>query len=115
MKKRFLALLLSVLLLLSLGTAVSAAAAHTHTYRQTVTKAQFGKNGAIVKTCTVCGKQSKTAISAVKTPKLSALSFVYDGKTKTPTVTVKDKQGTTLKKGTDYKLTSAAGRKNSGR
>ena len=115
MKKRFLALLLSVLLLLSLGTAVSAAAAHTHTYRQTVTRAQFGKNGAIVKTCTVCGKQSKTAISAVKTPKLSALSFVYDGKTKTPTVTVKDKQGNTLKKGTDYKLTYAAGRKNSGR
>ena len=68
MKKRFLALLLSVLLLLSLGTPVFAAAAHTHTYRQTVTKAQFGKSGAIVKTCTVCGKKKKTAIPAVKTP-----------------------------------------------
>ena len=115
MKKRFLALLLSVLLLLSLGTPVFAATAHTHTYRQTVTKAQFGKSGAIVKTCTVCGKKKKTAIPAVKTPKLSASSFVYNGKTKTPTVTVKDKQGHALKKGTDYKLAYAAGRKNSGR
>lgn len=115
MKKRILALLLSVLLLVSLGTPVFATAAHTHTYRQTVTKAQFGKNGVIVKTCTVCGKKKKTAIPAVKTPKLSASSFVYNGKTKTPTVTVKDKQDHALKKGTDYKLTYAAGRKNSGR
>ena len=115
MKKRILALVLSALLLVSLGCCFSAAAAHTHTYRQTVSKAQFGKSGAIVKTCTACGKQRKTAIPAVKTPKLSATSFVYDGKTKTPGVTVTDKQGSTLKKGTDYKLQYAAGRKNSGR
>ena len=115
MKKRILSLLLSMLLLLSLGTAFSATAAHTHTYRQTVTKATIGTSGKIVKTCTVCGKQKKTTIPAVKSIKLSATSYVYNGKAKKPTVTVTDKKGNTLVKNTDYKVQYAAGRKDSGR
>ena len=44
---------------------------------------------------------------------LSKTSYVYDGKVKKPTVTVKD--GTTvLKQDTDYTVTYAAGRKNAG-
>lgn len=45
---------------------------------------------------------------------LKAISFVYTGKTITPDVTVKYKNKV-LKKGTDYTVTYAAGRKNVGR
>lgn len=46
--------------------------------------------------------------------KLSATSYIYDGKAKTPTLTVKDSKGTVLKKGTDYDVTYAPGRINVG-
>lgn len=44
---------------------------------------------------------------------IAKTSYVYDGKVKSPAVTVKV-NGTTLKKGTDYKVTYATGRKNVG-
>lgn len=84
----------------------------THTYKTTTTKATLSKNGSIVKKCTVCGKAaSTTTISYPKTFKLSATSYAYDGTAKTPTVTVKDAAGKTLKKGTDYTVTYSSGRK----
>ncbi len=43
--------------------------------------------------------------------KLYATSYTYNGKVKTPTVTVKDATGKTLKKGTDYTATYSSGRK----
>ena len=43
--------------------------------------------------------------------KLAATSYTYDGKVKTPSVTVKNAKGTTLKSGTDYTVTYASGRK----
>lgn len=43
--------------------------------------------------------------------KLSASSYTYDGKTKTPKVVVKNKNGITLKKGVDYTVSYASGRK----
>ncbi len=46
--------------------------------------------------------------------KLSKTSYSYDGKVKTPTVTVKNAAGRTLKEGTDYTVTYASGRKNPG-
>jgi len=46
--------------------------------------------------------------------KLSATSFTYNGKVRTPSVTVKDANGKTLKKNTDYTVTYASGRKNVG-
>ncbi len=46
--------------------------------------------------------------------KLSATSYTYDGKVKTPTVSVKTASGKTLKKDTDYTVTYASGRKNAG-
>jgi uncharacterized protein YjdB len=57
---------------------------------------------------------SKTTIKYVKTFTLSATSYTYDGKVKTPSVTVKDSSGKTLKKGTDYTVTYSSGRKNAG-
>ena len=117
MKKRILSLLLCAALLCSLCAGFSAAAAgsHTHRYTQTVTKASVGKSGKIVRTCAVCGKTKTTAIPAVKKIALSKTSYVYSGKAKTPSVTVTDKKGNTLKKGADYTVKYAAGRTASGR
>lgn len=111
MKKRILSLLLCALLLFGCGAASSAAAAHTHQWTQTVTQAQIGKSGKLTRTCKQCGKQKKTSIPAVKRIVLKQKSFVYDGKTKTPAVVVTDKKRSALKKGTDYTVKYAAGRK----
>ena len=87
----------------------------THSYKTTTTKATLTKNGNIVKKCTVCGKvASKSTIKYVKSFKLSTTTYTYDGKVKTPSVSVKDSAGKTLKKNTDYTVTYASGRKNVG-
>ena len=87
----------------------------THAYKTTTTKATLSKNGSIVKKCTVCGKvASKTAIKYAKIFKLSTTTYTYNGKVKTPSITVKDSAGKTLKKNTDYTVTYASGRKNVG-
>ena len=88
----------------------------THTYKNVATvKATLKKNGTLAKKCSVCGYvASKTAIKYVKTVKLAANSFVYNGKQRTPAVTVKNSAGKVLKKGTDYTVTYATGRKNVG-
>lgn len=46
---------------------------------------------------------------------LSATSYIYDGKVKTPKVTVKNSKGKDLVKGTDYTVKYASGRKNPGK
>ena len=46
--------------------------------------------------------------------KLSATSYTYDGKVKTPTVTVSNSYGTKLTGGTHYSVSYASGRKNVG-
>jgi len=75
----------------------------THTYKTITTKASLTKNGSIVKKCTLCGKiVNNTPIKYVKTIKLSTTSYTYNGKAKTPSVTVKDSSGKVLKKNTDY-------------
>ena len=87
----------------------------THTYKITTTKATLTKSGSIVKKCTVCGEVANTtAINYAKTFALSVTSYTYDGKAKSPSVTVKDSAGTVLKKNTDYTVTYASGRKNVG-
>ena len=87
----------------------------THTYKTVTTKATLTKNGKTVKQCSVCGKVSSTkTIKYAKTFKLSTTSYSYDGKVKTPSVTVKDSAGMSLKKNTDYTVTYASGRKNVG-
>ena len=86
-----------------------------HTAKTTVTKATLSKNGKKVTTCTVCKKTLSTvAIAKIKTVKLSATTYTYNGKVKTPSVTVKDANGKTLKKNTDYTVKYASGRKKVG-
>ena len=87
----------------------------THTYKTTTKKATLKANGSVVQKCSVCGYVgSKTAIKFPKTFKLASDKYAYDKKAKSPSVTVKDSAGKTLKKGTDYTVTYSAGRKNIG-
>lgn len=83
-----------------------------HSYKTVTTKATTAKNGSIVKKCSYCGKvATNTTIKYAKTFKLSTISYTYNAKVKTPTVTVKDSSGKTLKKNTDYTVSYAKGRK----
>jgi len=88
----------------------------SHSYKNVTTKATLTKNGKVENKCSVCGYVSKTTtVYYPKTIKLSAASYIYNGKAKTPTVTVKDSKGNTLKKDTDYTVSYASGRKNTGK
>lgn len=79
------------------------------------TPATAKANGKIVKTCKRCGKVvSKEKIYKIKTCSLSKTRFAFDGKRKTPDVTVKDAAGRLLKEKQDYTLTYAKGRKQLG-
>ena len=70
----------------------------------------------MVSKCSVCGDIEKsTPIYKVSKMTLSTMTYTYDGKVKTPFVTVKDSKGKTLTKNVDYTVTYAAGRKNVGK
>ncbi len=87
-----------------------------HSYTTTTTKATASKrNGSIVKKCRICGKvASKSTIYYPKTVKLSATSYTYNGKTKTPKVKVVGSNGKTISEA-NYKASYSSGRKNVGR
>ena len=83
-----------------------------HAYKETTTKATLTKNGKQITKCTVCGETTKnTTIYYPKTIKLAASAYTYNGKTKTPSVIVKDSKGNILEKDTDYTVKYASGRK----
>lgn len=87
-----------------------------HTGKTVITPATLTADGKKVTTCTVCNKTlDTTAIPKIASVKLSATKYTYDGKVKTPSVTVKDSKGKVLKKGTDYTVSYASGRKNTGK
>ncbi|MGN0528904.1 MAG: leucine-rich repeat protein [Eubacterium sp.] len=87
-----------------------------HTYKTTTKKATVSASGKIETKCTVCGKiSSSKTIAKISSVKLSTAKYTYNGKVKTPSVTVKDSKGKTLKKNTDYTVTYAGGRKNVGK
>ena len=87
----------------------------SHSYKTSITKATLSKNGKSVDKCTVCGVSKTTTIYYPKTIKLSTTTYTYNGNIKTPTITVKDSNSKTLKKGTDYTLSFTSGRKNTGK
>ena len=85
---------------------------HTeHTYESTTTKATLTKNGKVTKKCTGCDYVKTTTVYSPKTFKLSTNEFTYNKEVKSPSVTVKDSKGNTLKKGTDYTVGYESGRK----
>ena len=84
----------------------------SHSYKTSTSKATLTKNGKSVTECSICGNvKSSTAIYSPKTFTLSATKYTYNGKVKTPSVTVKDSKGKVLKKDTDYTVKYESGRK----
>ncbi len=82
-----------------------------HKYETVKTPATLTKNGKIESKCS-CGEiESSKVIYYPKTITLSNTEYTYNKKTKTPTVTVKDSKGNTLKKDTDYTVSYEKGRK----
>ena len=98
------------------ATKTETIAKKAHTYKNYVTKATTSKNGSVVNKCSVCAaKKSSATVYKISSVALSTTATYYNGSVKTPGVTVKDSKGKTLKKGTDYDVTYASGRKNVGR
>ena len=94
----------------------SIVSAFGHTDETATIPATASKDGKAVTACTVCGKVASTVvIPKVSSFKLSATSYTYNGKVQKPTVTVKNSKGITLKNGTDYTVSYASGRKNTGK
>ena len=87
-----------------------------HIYEKVVTKATTSKNGKIETKCSGCGDVTETqTIAKISSVALSKTQYTYDGKIKTPSVTVKGANGNALVKGTDYTVKYATGRKNTGK
>ena len=82
-----------------------------HTTKTKLTEATFYSNGSIDTYCDRCDSTlSSTPINQVKSVKLSATKYTYDGKKKAPTLTVTDSSGKKLTKDTDYTLSYSSGR-----
>lgn len=89
---------------------------HKHTYKQTLTPATMTSAGYLTSVCTDCGNTIKTnPVAKIASVTLSQTSYTYDGKIKTPTVTVKDANGKTLVKDKDYTASYATGRTSAGK
>ena len=87
-----------------------------HNYEEVVTKATTTASGKIESKCSVCGDvESTETIAKIASVTLSKENYIYDGKNKTPTVTVKDANGKKLTKNVDYKLSVASKRSGIGR
>lgn len=84
-----------------------------HTYDSTVSKAAPGKDGFVLNKC-FCGETNVEQISRPEKVTLSNSTYAYDGTAKNPTVTVKDAEGKTLVKDTDYTVTVPSGRTKAG-
>ena len=96
--------------------AQKAVAKKAHTYKSVTTKATLTKNGKVENKCSVCGNvKSTTTVYYPKTIKLSKTAYTYNGKVQTPSVSVKDSKGNTLKKDTDYTVKYESGRKSAGK
>lgn len=90
--------------------------AHTHNLQQSIEPSGYRTKGLLTIYCKDCGAVvSRSRIYAIKTIKLSDKYFAYNGKRKTPAVTVLDSKGNELVKGADYTLKYSAGRKDIGK
>lgn len=85
----------------------------SHQFKKSLIKATPYKNGCTSTVCRFCGLvKGKETIYQSNRISLPVTNYVYDGKTKTPSVYVKDSKGRTLKKNVDYRLIYSSGRKN---
>lgn len=117
MKKRLLFPLLLSLVLFSglLVFSASAEEAHVHTIVFETKKATLKSDGEIKGICSVCKETTESkVIPKIKKVVLSKTSYTYNGKNKTPKVSVFDSFGTALKKGRDFTIKAPTKRKNVG-
>ena len=116
--KRWISLLLSVLLLGSVMVMASAEstvpAQPEHIWEQTVEKATTKADGLVTSVCSLCGETKTQVVAQVESIELSQADAVYDGKKHVPQVIVTDTAGKTLKKGTDFKVKYSGGCKKLG-
>ena len=83
---------------------------HDYDYKELV-PATLTSNGKKDGVCKVCNETTKETLYNVSVFKLSTTTYKnYNGKTRTPAVTVQDSEGNTLVKGTDYTVKYASGR-----
>ena len=85
-----------------------------HSFTTVSEKATFEKDGSKVASCE-CGETKTEAYPAAASVTLSTEKYVYNGKNRTPKVTVKDREGKVLAKNVDYKLSVASKRSGIGR
>ncbi len=88
---------------------------HTHSYGDwaVTRKATLTEDGVRYRICKACKEKQTAPIYKPTSFALSATSYTYDGKVKTPTVTVKDRKGTVLPT-KRYSVSYSSGRKNIG-
>ncbi|MBR5827441.1 MAG: leucine-rich repeat protein [Clostridia bacterium] len=86
-----------------------------HFGKTVLTKATVSSDGKSVTTCSICGDIITKKIPKISSVTLSQTNYIYDGKNKTPTVTVKDSNGKKLTKNVDYKLSVTSKRSGIGR
>ena len=68
-----------------------------HSFTKKLDKATLTADGKITPTCSVCGAtKTATVIPKASGVKISATSFIYNGKTLKPTLTVKDSKGNVI-------------------
>ncbi len=85
-----------------------------HKYDSTIEKASTSKDGKIIDKCSRCGDVKVAQIISQPTNVvLNNSNFVYDGKVKTPTVTVTSADGKTVDSA-NYDISYANGRKDAG-
>lgn len=86
-----------------------------HSYKNVITKATFSADGKTENKCTLCGDVKKTTVIPKITAKLTKTDYAYSGKAITPTVTVKNSDGTALTKDKSYTLKYSSGRTEMGK
>ena len=113
---RFVALLLAGVMLFSCAgstaaaetqpetTAAQTTEAHRHTYGiwEVQRKATNKKNGLLVRVCSSCGKKQTKRIARIRSAAVENIEVTYTGKAIKNKITVKNKDGKTLKENRDY-------------
>lgn len=86
-----------------------------HSYHTALIPASKSNNGSLKEECTKCGRiRQDITIYAIDSIRLSKVSYIYNGKICSPTVTVTDSSGKTLESNKDYMVTYNGNRKDVG-
>ena len=82
-----------------------------HSYKETITEATLTADGKKVTFCETCTYKESVTIAKISSVTLSTTKCSYNGKTRTPSVAVKDADGNMLVKDKDYTVSYESGRK----